>query len=163
MVFMKAQINLFIKAALFLFLTLHFSAIHAQDNEASIKAAIEGRQFIFDAQTVLPTSARARQVGGEGYGMRVNGDSLVSYLPYFGRVYSAPLGSEGGIKFTSVKFDYAVKNRKRGGWEIRLQPKDVSDFREFVLTVFENGSASLRALSNNRQPISFNGAVRAVQ
>jgi hypothetical protein len=158
---MKTRINPLKKTILFLVLLLCFYAAYAQNSEVPVRSAIESRKFVFDAQTVLPNAARARQISGEGYEVRVSGDSLVSYLPYFGRVYSAPLNGEGGIKFTSTKFDYAVKNRKRGGWEIELQPNDITDVRKLVLTVFENGSATLRAMSNNRQPISFNGTVRA--
>lgn len=160
---MKARINFVNKGILFLLLILCCSVANAQNEGTSVKSAIESRQFIFDAQTVLPTSARARQVNGEGYSVQVSGDSLVSHLPYFGRAYAASFGGEGGIRFTSTQFGYKIKNRKRGGWEIELEPKDVTDFRKFILTVFENGSALLRALSNNRQPISFNGTVRAVQ
>lgn len=159
---MKTRINFFRKTLLVLMFPLCFGAAYAQNSEGSVKSAIEGRKFVFNAQTVLPNAARSQQISGEGYEVRVSGDSLVSYLPYFGRVYSVPLNGEGGIKFTSTKFGYAVKNRKRGGWEIELQPNDVADVRKLVLTVFENGSATLRAMSNNRQPISFNGTVRAV-
>lgn len=159
---MKTRMNSFIKTVFFFLLLFCFGATYAQDNSASVKAAIEARQFVFEAETVLPTSGRTRQVGSEGYSVRVSGDSLASNLPYFGRAFSAPLSGEGGIRFISTNYTYAVKNRKRGGWELELQPKDVTDLRKFQLTVFENGSATLRALSNNRQPISFNGTVRAV-
>ena len=156
---MKTRINLYKTPFLFLLVMLCFGAAQAQDDSNLVKDAVAARQFVFDAQKVLPTGARARQVSGERYNLRVSGDSLVSYLPYFGRAYSTSYNGESGIKFTSTDFDYSVKNTKRGGWEISLRPKDVTDFREFVLTVFENGSAMLRALSNNRQPISYNGTV----
>jgi hypothetical protein len=159
---MNTTTNRFIVYIIFLLLAGCAVAGNAQNENASVKAAVEAKQFVFDAQTIVPTGARARQVGGEGYRLRVSGDSLISDLPYFGRAYSASYNGEGGIKFKSASFDYAVKNRKRGGWEIALRPNDVSDFREFVLTVFDNGSAQLRALSNNRQPISYNGTVTAL-
>ncbi len=160
---MKSEIGSCIKPLLFVLLLFCVEAGQAQDENTSIKSAIESRRFAFDAQTVTPAAGRTRQIAGERYSIRVSGDSLVSELPYFGRAFSAPLSGGGGIRFTSVKYNYAIKNRKRGGWDIELQPGDVTDLRKFVLTVFENGSATLRALSNNRQPISFNGTVHAVQ
>jgi hypothetical protein len=42
-----------------------------------------------------------------------------------------------------------------------MKPSDVTDFREFLLTISENGYGTLRALTNNRQPISFNGYISA--
>jgi hypothetical protein len=84
----------------------------------------------------------------------------VSYLPFFGRAYSLPYNStDGGFNFTSTKFDYTSTPGKKGGWEIKIKPKDVQDFREFTLSISENGYGTLQALSNNRQTISFTGYV----
>jgi hypothetical protein len=159
---MKPHIKLLKKPVLFLLLAVGFGVVHAQDS-SSIKTALETKHFLFKAQTALPTSGKLRQLTGEDYQVRVSGDSTVSYLPYFGRAYSASMGSEGGIKFTSTQFDYEVKARRKGGWDVTLRPKDVSDVREFFMTVSESGNASLRATTNNRQPISYNGTVEAVQ
>ena len=156
---MKTWKYLFKNLMPFLVLVLGFQAALAQNESNGLADAIATKQFVFKAQTVFPNFGAARQVTGEGYDVKLTGDSLVSYLPYFGRAYAAPLGTEGGIKFTSTQFDYAVKNRKKGGWNIVIKPADVSNFREFLLNVSENGSATLRALSNNRQPISFNGKI----
>lgn len=159
---MKTHIKNVKKAVLFLFLFIGFGAVHAQDSSA-VRTALETKHFLFKAQTVLPTVGRMRQLTGEDYQVRVSGDSTVSYLPYFGRAYSASMTGEGGIKFTSTQFDYTVKARRKGGWDITLRPKDVSDVRELFLTVSESGNATLRATTNNRQPISYNGTVEAVQ
>jgi len=154
---MKAPYKIFKTLMLLAVPALFLSTVHAQDQQASIKDAVAAKNFIFTPQTMLPTSGPSKQVGGQGYQLRISGDSLVSYLPYIGRAYSAPMNNNGGLNFTSTKFDYVVTDRKKGGWEVSIKPKDISDFREFALTVFENGSASLRAISNNRQPISFDG------
>jgi hypothetical protein len=159
---MKTHTMLLKKSVLFLFLAFGFAVAHAQDS-TSVKTAVETKHFVFKAQTALPTAGTMRQLSGEDYMVRVSGDSLASYLPYFGRAYTAPIGREGGIKFKTTQSDYAVKARRKGGWDIRLRPKDVSDVRELLFTVSDNGYASLRVLSNNRQPISFNGTVQAIE
>jgi hypothetical protein len=135
----------------------------AQDSSGSVQSAIESRRFAFRVQSVIPTGGAIRQDNWVGYGIRVAGDSLVADLPYFGRAFSAPFGNDGGIRFTSTAFRYTVKNRRKGGWEITMLPKDVTDLRQFVLTVSEEGNATLRALSNNRQPISYNGNVAVLK
>jgi hypothetical protein len=160
---MKSRIGSYKNLFLSLLLVLFFNAIQAQDKKDILQPAIEAKHFTFAAETVLPTSGRPRQVTGDRYGITISGDSLRSYLPYFGRVYSAPLNGEGGYNFTSTAFGYTVNNRKKGGWEISIKPTDVSDFREFLLTVSESGSAVLQAMSNNRQPISYNGTVDVQQ
>jgi hypothetical protein len=67
--------------------------------------------------------------------------------------------SEGGIHFTSTNFEYKVTERKKGGWDIVIKPKDVQAVQEFNFSIFDSGSASLQVNSTNRQPISFNGYV----
>jgi hypothetical protein len=133
--------------------------ISAQDKDSTIKNIVEARQFVFHAQTALPSTGGSRQLTS-AYDLKVWKDSLVSYLPYFGRAYSTTYGAtDGGLNFTSTKFDYKASTRKKGGWEISIKPTDVTDFREFLLTISENGYGTLRALTNNRQPISFNGYI----
>ena len=146
----------------FIFIVFVFSVapVHAQDKDIDIKSLVESKRFVFKAQSVSPPSAPLRQLTGDNYELRMLGDSLISYLPYFGRAYAAPSpGSSAGYNFTSTKFDYTAKARKKGGWDIVIKTKDVTDFREFDLTVSTNGTASLRALSNNRQLISYNGFI----
>ena len=157
---MKNMARLCWKTLLFgvlpLVLTGHLAA---QEKDSTIKNIVENRQFVFHAQTALPSTGGSRQLTS-AYDLKVSKDSLVSSLPYFGRAYSATYGAtDGGLNFTSTKFDYKTSARKKGGWEISIKPKDVTDFREFFLTISENGYGTLRALTNNRQPISFNGYI----
>jgi hypothetical protein len=160
---MKTQQKNFQTGMLALLLVLGISAAQAQDKDPALQQAVETKSFVFDAQTVLPAGEAARQISGERYELRVSSDSLMSDLPYFGRAYSAPLDGEGGIHFTSTRFDYSYKPKKRGGWDVSIHPKDVMDVRQFLLTISKDGYATLQAQSNNRQPISFNGQVRAIQ
>jgi hypothetical protein len=127
--------------------------------QSSIHKQIENKRFLFVAQTALPMRGRSVQLTSS-YDLRVSGDSVIAYLPYYGRAYSASMNIyDGGIKFTSVKNTFTVKDRKKGGWDITIQPADANDIRELNLTIFSNGSASLRISSNNRDPISFSGMI----
>lgn len=132
----------------------------AQDKDAAIiQQAIETKNFIFKASSATPQRGRMRQLTSE-YELVVRPDTIVSFLPYFGRAFTAPVNpSDGGIKFSSADFTYAAGEKKKGRWEIQINPKDVSDVTTLYLTVFDNGSASLRVNSINRTTISFNGFV----
>jgi hypothetical protein len=161
---MKAINNFFRKISFIsLFAVVVANITAAQDKSSTIKDIVESRQFIFHAQTALPASGASRQLTSE-YDLKVSKNSVVSYLPFFGRAYSLPYGTnEGGFNFTSTKYDYSITERKKGGWEINIKPKDVVDFREFSLTVSENGYGTLQALTNNRQPISFTGYISSTK
>ncbi|HEY2721208.1 MAG TPA: DUF4251 domain-containing protein, partial [Chitinophagaceae bacterium] len=130
----------------------------------ALKNSIENKQFVFHAQNAMPLSGSTRQLTSADFDLRVNENTVISYLPYFGRAYSVSYGTtDNGLDFTSKKFDYTATERKKGGWEISIKPKDVNDFREFTLSVSENGYASLQASSANRQPISFTGYITAIK
>ena len=80
----------------------------------------------------------------------------------------APLGpaTDGGINFTSTKFDYKSVPGKKGNWVITITPKDksISDWRrvQFMkLNISADGSASLSVVSSSRDPITFNGYIDA--
>jgi hypothetical protein len=127
--------------------------------EAVIKNLVNSQQYVFYAQSALPMSGRQRFLTSE-YTLYVSKDTVISDLPYFGRAYSAPINlAGGGINFTSTSFDYQLKARKKGGWDITIKPKDTPEVQQLMMTIFENGTTSLRVSSNNRQPISFNGYI----
>jgi hypothetical protein len=136
------------------------ATVYSQEKDSKVlKELVETKHFVFTAQTVLPLGGAMRQLTSE-YDVKLNGDSLITYLPYFGRAYG-PInpGDDGGIKFTSTKFDYKTKARKKGGWDITVTPKDNRDVRQLNFTISASGYATLQVSSNNRQSISYNGYV----
>jgi hypothetical protein len=134
------------------------STVTAQDlDAATVKNIVESKNFIFKAQSVAPMAGRIIPLTSD-YDVVVNSNKVVSYLPYFGRAYSAPINSEGGIKFTSTRFDY-TQSMKKDKWEVRIRPRDVTDVQDMYLTIFDNGRASLRVNNTNRQNISYDGYI----
>ena len=138
--------------------TLSYSHAHTQDlDAATTKRIIEAKNYIFKAQTVTPSRGSLRQLTSE-YDLTVSGDSVIAYLPYFGRAYSAPINTEGGINFSSAKSGYFVK-QKKNRWEITIEPGDVTDVQQLHLDIYQNGRANLLVNSINRQSISFSGYI----
>ncbi len=133
----------------------------AQDSEkeTKIKNLITSGKYVFEAQSAMPLRGQVRQLT-YGFDLRISKDTLISYLPYFGRAYVAPINpSDGGINFTSTSFDYTVKARRKGGWDVEIQTEDQKDNKRMMLKIQESGYASLQVTSNDRQPISFNGII----
>jgi hypothetical protein len=56
-----------------------------------------------------------------------------------------------------------MTERKKGGWEITITPKDGKDVRNCQLTVYESGNANLLVNSNNRQSINYSGEVAPLE
>jgi hypothetical protein len=131
-----------------------------QEKTVNIQHLLESKRFVFDARSVSPIGGPTRQLTSS-YDLTVKGDSMVSFLPYFGRAYVAPMTSaDAGLRFTSIDFSYQATPRRKGGWNIKIKPQDVNNVQQLNLTVSENGQASLQVTSNNRQPISFLGEIR---
>jgi len=143
--------------AAFLFAGL---VIKAQDKSPEeIKKLIESQNYIFKAEQVFPQSGKSRMLTTD-YDLSITIDSIISFLPYFGRSYTASLNpEESGIKFTSTDFEYQ-NTKKKKSWEISIKPKDVSDIQEISLSIFDNGTANLNVSSTNRQNISFRGYIK---
>ncbi len=150
-------------SVLFVWALTTLNAVQAQDKEKpSTQKLVESKNFVFKAQTVLPLRGNVRQLTSD-YDLRLSGDSVVSYLPFFGRAYVAPTRpDEGGIKFTSTDFVYNVK-QKGQGWEITILPKDTRDVKQLFLSVSGNGYARLQVISNNREGIAYNGYIEALK
>jgi len=151
----------FIALTSFIFLTIGLKAQEIKkEKDSQVKELITSKRFVFNAESVLPSGGRLR-ILNSGEQVDLNGDTLRTDLPFFGRAYTAPINSsEGGFHFTSTDFDYNVKERKRGGWDVSIKPRDNSDVRQLYLNVSPGGDASLQVTSNNREFISFNGHIR---
>lgn len=127
-----------------------------------LKQMIESKNFVFTARTVNPQRGSSQVLTSE-YDIRLTGDKLVSFLPYFGRAYAGvPYSGDGGIKFTSTDFEYkAVKSKK--GWGITIVPKDASEVQQMYLDVSSGGYATLQVTSTNRSMISYYGVLEKVK
>jgi uncharacterized protein DUF4251 len=152
-------------SALFLFSIMPAAAQDTkqqkQDNkEAAIKALVDAQHYSFEAQTALPLGTRIRNLT-PGYELKVRKDTIEAYLPYYGRAYSATIGSsDGGIQFKTTDFKYTATEAKKGGWNITIAPKNAGDTRLITLFVSQAGYASVQVTSNNKQSISFNGYIQ---
>ncbi len=128
---------------------------------SSIDEAIQARNYRFKARTAVPTGGRTRQLTSD-FDLDIGKDTIISYLPYFGRAYTAQIGGrENGLQFTSTDFEYDDQVSKKGLHEIRIKPKDARDVQSLLLSVSKNGFGTLQVTSTNRQPISFSGVVEA--
>jgi hypothetical protein len=132
----------------------------------AVKTMINAVNYVFKANFANPQRGGTKQLTSD-YDLRVTKDTIIAYLPYYGRAYVGTLDpNEGGIKFTSTKFDYKVTEGKKGNWDIVIKPKDtniskMSSVQQLRLSVSSGGYASLNVTSTNRDPISFTGNIEA--
>jgi len=129
---------------------------------AKTKMLIEEKAYIFKATTANPMKWRTVNLTSE-YDVEIKNDSLFSYLPYYGRAYTASFGGDSPMIFEVPINEYSVKDEKKGAYLIKVKVHNKSDLLEFNFNISENGSATLIVLSNNRQSISYFGDIEKIE
>lgn len=149
----------------------------AQTDKATTAKIVEAKTYTFVARSATPLNVQdisaimSRMPGNmQGgtinlnetyYEVKVTPDSVVAFLPYYGRSFTAPIGqNEGGIKFNSKKFEYkSTKGRKRG-WDIVIDTKDAKENYRLALNIGDEGYATLSLNSNAKQSITYQGYLK---
>jgi len=124
--------------------------------EAKVKKAVESGRYELNIDKANPMGGHTIHLTSE-YTLRMSNDSAYSYLPYFGRAYSAPMNGEGGIKFSEKTTEKAVVFKDKKGYTINFKVRGADDTYRFLVTIWLNGSVSINVTSNNRQTIDFSG------
>jgi hypothetical protein len=132
-----------------------------QDQYANLKAHIDSKQYSFIAQSATTMKGKTIQLGSGGYFLKLNQDSLLVDLPYYGRGYSADYAgsSDMGIRLNTTNFSYAADTLKKGGWNIIIKKIQDSKVNTIYISVSASGYSTVRVNSNNRDPISFYGTI----
>ena len=121
---------------------------------------VDSQHFVFVAQSASPLRGSFRNLTSQ-YDVTVSNDTMESYLPYFGRAYTAPITpSESGLNFTSTNFSYEVTPGKKNAWVVSIKPKDRQDVQQYLFTIYDNGSANLNVTSVSRDAIYFLGYIQ---
>lgn len=151
-----------------LFCTQAVSAQGKKEREAAkaekIKSLLQSQNYVFEANYVIPMTGNSKSLT-YGYDLTVSKDTVSAYLPYYGRVTLPPVDpTDGGVKFTSTSFSYKSTVDKKGSYNIVITPNEhndrgAKDVRYIRLNIGSTGYASLQVVSNNRDPISYNGII----
>ncbi|PBJ14331.1 DUF4251 domain-containing protein [Flavobacterium sp. ACN6] len=125
-----------------------------------IKALLDAKNFVFEAQKVTPQGGRLIQLDYSTYFLNFNTDNTTCDLPFFGRGFNVGYNSDGGIKFEGKPTNIKVENKKNNT-VLKATVRGRTDTYDLTFTVFYNGSATLNVNSNNRAAISYDGVLNA--
>ena len=155
---------------------ISFNAL-AQTDKATTAKIVTAKTYTFVARSATPLNTQdvsavmSRMPGGmqggtinldaSTYEVRVTPDSVVAYLPYYGRSYTATIGqTDGGIKFNSKKFTYKSNKGKKYGWDVVVDTKDVNENYRLAFSIGDEGYVTLSLNSNNKQSITYQGYLK---
>lgn len=127
-----------------------------EQKEKEVKEMIDEKRFTIDVDRALPMGGRSVNLTTP-YSFEMRGDSAISYLPYFGRAYSAPYGGGNGMRFEKSVTDYSCSYNKKGTAQIKFATRTDEDTYRFDIRVFSNGSATISVTPTNKQSITYQG------
>lgn len=135
--------------------------IEKQHVAEKVDSVIESRNYIISINSADPMGWPSVQLTSD-YSVEVSSDSVMVYLPYFGRAYQVDfLNDEGGIKLKEKLMSYIV-DKKKDNHNIRFEAKTSSDKYKFRISVSSTGYGTITVSSNNRQVISYNGILNDI-
>jgi len=125
----------------------------------AIQTGISEKHFEMEIRFMNPQRGRSRNVSG--FSVEVKGDTLVSNLPYFGVVHSAPYGGGKGLNFESKINSYQTTQAKSECTQVAIKTKNEEDNYVYTFDIYADGTAYLTVRSDNRDGISYTGYVSA--
>lgn len=127
-----------------------------EQKKEAVNRLLASKNYTIDVDMALPMRGRSVPLTSS-YSLTVRNDSVISYLPYYGRAYSIPYGGGEGLNFRAPLTAYEMNTDKKGRAVINFSARTLEDFYEFSAMVYSNGAASINVSMQNRQSISFNG------
>ena len=116
---------------------------------------LQNGDFRIDIDRMYPLRGTSQHVSN--YSVSVKDGVLDSHLPFIGQAWRVPYGGGHALNFKADIGSYKVVQTRKDGYEVRIYVKTDEDEHLYLLTVFNNGRASLDVQSGNRDRISYSG------
>lgn len=142
-----------------------------ENKNYSIESDWANPQFSNAMQQVLNSgllqpgnSAGAINLIGNPNFLTISGDSITSYLPYFGeRQMNIGYGRDGAIELKGIMENYTAVKGKHNRYNISFDAKSKSENFNVIITLFPNTKSDIQLIGNGRFPISYTGHVKAIE
>lgn len=131
-------------------------AVMNERKAQQVSDSLERRTFTIHVDYINPLRFPAYALTSP-YSLRVEGDSLISYLPYVGEARMADYNYESPLNFTARILAYTDQLVKSDRRRIRFEVRNRQELFDFYLDVFDNGSANVHVVSDYRDAVDFTG------
>ena len=123
---------------------------------AQVSEALASRHYTINVLMMYPQRGRAVNLT-TNYSVEVKGDSLISYLPYFGRAYNVPYGGGKGLNFIAPITGYQTETDRKGITRVVLTSENEEDHYRYILEVSNSGDSYIQVQSRQRDFIRYSG------
>ena len=144
---------------------LGYLSLHAQsgklENDSKtkvviVKEKIESKSYVIHCDRIYPMRGQSRYITND-YSIELKGDTVRSYLPYFGVAHSASYGGNNVLDFKKVCRDYVIKEGKKGSWVVSFTVENENETLEYQLTIYPNGNVRVFIQPMKRDSVSYSG------
>lgn len=119
---------------------------------------VQDRHFSIDIDYIYPQQGRSL-AADYGYFVAIQGDTLNSCLPYYGRAYQVPYGGGDGLNFETRISSYTFSRLENGVIRVQVKATNDGDQYNYVFDIFDNGKTSIVVSSRERDQIRFTGTM----
>lgn len=123
----------------------------------AVAEAVEAKRMHIDITSMNTMRYGSRTVTPDFF-LELKGDTVRSYLPYFGQAYQAPMMSPSqGLNFETKARSIKVSQPKNSLSRIEIDMRTDEDTYTYVIELYDSGKAYIHVRSQHRDPISFDG------
>ena len=122
----------------------------------TIRQQVDERQYEIIVRQAFPLGGTPIMLTTP-YSLTIVGDSINSYLPYFGRAWNVPYGGGKGLNFAGHIREYHSSWVSEQQTRIVIIVENDEDTYQYDVDIFLNGAAYINVSSRNRQTIGFSG------
>lgn len=132
------------------------TAAQQTERALAVEKALESMHYEVKVKMMYPRRTPAINVTSN-YSLEVKGDTLVSYMPFYGRAYSVPYGGGKSLNFTAPIKSYQAAKDDKGTTRVKVVTDNDEDVITYNLEVFDNGQVTIDVLAREREMISYSG------
>lgn len=176
---MKTFYTLILIAVFVLFSCKSSKSTVTESEIIALTQLVENKQFSIESTWANPQVTNAMQqvlnsgilqpgsnassinlIGNSNY-LKISGDSIYSYLPYFGerQMHVNYGGTDSAIQFKGLMNNYKVSKRKDAGYNISFNAKSNAESFNVYITLWPNLKSAMSLNSSSRFSISYTGNV----
>ena len=125
----------------------------------AVTEAVANKQLHIDILSMSTLRYGSRTVTPDFF-LELRGDTLISYLPYLGQAYLAPMPSPPqGLNFEAPILAMREGRAKDDMSRLEIDVKTDEDSYAYTVEIWDTGKAHIHVRSQHRDPISFDGEV----
>jgi len=130
-------------------------------HEQAVRTLMESGLFIISVDRVNPSRGSSRLLLPY-YQMKFEGNKITTYLPYFGRFYTAPIdASKLAIELNNNEITIVKREKPKKGflWSFKVTTSE-NESLSFDVEVTYSGYASINVNSSSRESLSYSGELQ---